>query len=49
MEKVKGNGQDRCRSNIHLIGFVGEKKCRRKNSDIIEHFVELKNTVSLQV
>lgn len=32
--KVKRNGQGRLRSNIYLIGFVGEKKCRRENSHI---------------
>lgn len=44
--KVKGNGQDRFSSNIYLVGFVREKKCRRENSHIKEHFIELKNTMS---
>lgn len=44
--KVKGNGQDRFRSNIYLMGFVGEKKCRKENSHVKEHFIDLKNTMS---
>lgn len=50
-EKIKGNrGDDRFKSNIYLMGFMGrEKKCKRKKQSNNTTFHRIKEHHNLQI